>query len=269
MPSAAIIPRKIFRRSLNAREHNFASFFREFDGIKRVEHKFAAGGTRAGREAACDFVGFFAESRSKIGAKTWASESAGMRFTASSLEISRSFTISTADLDGCEAGAFPIPGLEDVQAIFFDRELDILHILEMIFQEGADFLQFLVGGGHFPCKLGHGVWRAHPGDDILSLRIDEILAVKYFFARRGITGKGHTCGAGVAHVSKYHCLDIDGGAPLVGEFRICGDTQSRGHYSRSRKRHRRNPTSAREGSCGKVLPMRLFDEGLEISPPCF
>ena len=38
----------------------------------------------------------FALSRSKMGARIWLSESAGIRFTASSLEMNFSFTISTA-----------------------------------------------------------------------------------------------------------------------------------------------------------------------------
>src|SRR5690348_17913265 len=56
--------------------------------------------------------------------------------------------------------------------------------------------------------------RADAGDDILALRIDEILAVEFARAGRGIAREGDAGGAVIAHIAEDHCLDIDRRAPI-------------------------------------------------------
>ena len=46
-------------------------------------------------------------------------------------------------------GALAISRLQDVEAIFFYGELEVLHVLEVTFESGAHFHELLVRSGHF------------------------------------------------------------------------------------------------------------------------
>src|ERR1700760_1107035 len=56
---------------------------------------------------------------------------------------------------------------------------------------------------------------ANSGDNILTLRINQVLAIKHFFARGWIAGERDAGGAAISAVSKHHGLGIDRGPPLV------------------------------------------------------
>ena len=110
--------------------------------------------------------------------------------------------------------------MQHVQLFLFDRELEILHVAEILFQRFADFFQFLVGRAddrivrHFGNRLGS----ADAGDDVFALGVDEIFAVENVFAGGRIAGEGDAGGAIVAHVAEDHALHVDGGAPFIGDF---------------------------------------------------
>ena len=101
-----------------------------------------------------------------------------MRFTASSFEISFSVDHLDGDADGGETGAFAVSRLQHVEPIVLDRELKVLHVLEMLLEERADFHQRLVRRWHFFGELRDRVRRAHAGDDVFALGVDQILAVE-------------------------------------------------------------------------------------------
>ena len=107
--------------------------------------------------------------------------------------------------------------MQDVEAVVFDRELEVLHVLEMLLEERAYFHQRLVRGGHFLGELRNRVRRAHAGDNVFALGVDEIFAVENFLAAGRIAGEGDASGAGVAHVAEDHRLHVDGRAPIVGD----------------------------------------------------
>ena len=119
------------------------------------------------------------------------------------------------DADGGDTGALAVAGLEHEELAVFDRELEVLHLVEMLFQRGADIFQFAIGLGHFLLKRGDGIGRADAGDDIFALRVDEIFAVKNFFAGGRVAGEGDAGAAFGAGVAEDHGLDVDGGAPFV------------------------------------------------------
>ena len=52
------------------------------------------------------------------------------------------------------------------------------------------------------------------GYNILSLCIDQVLAVNSLFTGGRISGKGNTGSGGIAHVSEYHGLYIDCSTPV-------------------------------------------------------
>ena len=138
-----------------------------------------------------------------------------MRFIAASLVISLLSDHLDRDADGGEAGAFAVARLQNVKAVVFDRELEVLHVLEMFFEKRAHFHQRLVRGRHFLGELGDRVRRAHARDHVFALRVDQIFAVENFFAAGRIARERDAGRARVAHVAEDHRLHIDRRAPVV------------------------------------------------------
>ena len=134
---------QIFRRSFDADEQNLFAFAGGFDGAIGVEINLAGGRAGTGRQTRGDDLRQLSTAaRSKTGASTWSSWSAGTRVTAVFQSISFSFTISTGEPHSREAGAFAVAGLEHEHLAFLDGELEVLHVLEMRFESLADLFQF-------------------------------------------------------------------------------------------------------------------------------
>ena len=55
---------------------------------------------------------------------------------------------------------------------------------------------------------------ADAGNDVLALRVDEVLAVELLLAGGRVAGERNAGAGGVAHVAKDHALDVDGSAPV-------------------------------------------------------
>src|SRR5206468_1195562 len=83
--------------------------------------------------------------------------------------------------------------------IFFHRELEVLHVLEVTLKDAAHFHQLLVRRGHFPRQIGNRMGCTHTCDHVFALRIDQILAVKDFFAGGWIARKCNPCCACLSH----------------------------------------------------------------------
>src|SRR5690554_1859086 len=61
---------------------------------------------------------------------------------------------------------------------------------------------------------GNRLRRANTGDHVLTLSVDQILAIETVFARRGITGEGYPCGTVFTHVAEHHRLYVDRRSPF-------------------------------------------------------
>src|SRR5690606_41874985 len=74
--------------------------------------------------------------------------------------------------------------------------------------------------GRSACRFARGpgqvLRRTDPCDDVLTLRIDQPLAVVLLLSGRRVAGEGDAGGAGFAHVAEDHRLDVDRGAPVAG-----------------------------------------------------
>ena len=68
---------------------------------------------------------------------------------------------------------------------------------------------------HFLGELGDRMRRANARDDIFALGVDQIFAVKDFFAAGWVAGEGNSRRAGFAHVAEDHRLDVNRRAPIV------------------------------------------------------
>ncbi len=85
----------------------------------------------------------------------------------------------------------------------------------MLFENLAHPLQFAMCLGHILFQFLDGFRRAHTGDHVFALGIDQVLAVEHFFAGRRVTGKSHARSAGLPKIPEDHRLNVDRGTPLV------------------------------------------------------
>ena len=83
------------------------------------------------------------------------------------------------DLDHGATRALAVTGLQHVEAVLFDGELEILHVLEVVLEFLLNREQLLVTLGHHLFEdlasagvaLGDGLRRADAGHDVFALRI--------------------------------------------------------------------------------------------------
>ena len=92
-------------------------------------------------------------------------------------------------------GTFAVASLQNVETIFLNSELEVLHVSEMTLQIATDFHQFIVGGGHFSSQMRNRMRRAYACDHVFALGVDQIFAVKDLFAGRRVARECNTCGA--------------------------------------------------------------------------
>ena len=142
------------------------------------------------------------------------------------------------DLDHCGTGTLTVAALQHPELAVLNRELDILHIREVLLQVVLYLVQLGIYLGHdlFQRRiLLHAVLlryvlslrpaaRALYGNllggadtcyDILALSVDEILAVEDVLARCGVAGECHAGSRVAAHVTEYHGLHRNGRSPLL------------------------------------------------------
>ena len=118
------------------------------------------------------------------------------------------------------AGPLTIAGLQHIELVLLDGELDVLHVAIMGLELRAHSIQLtehlwhrlfhrqlglasgLAGG------LGQRQRRADAGDDVLALGVDQIFPVKAVLAGRRVTCEGNAGGTVVAHIAKDHGLHI-------------------------------------------------------------
>ncbi len=133
------------------------------------------------------------------------------------LMIKPSLAISTAILIAALGSALAIAGLEHPQFAALDGELDILHVLVMLFQLGGDVHELVVDFGHLGTEMLDRVGIADTGHHIFTLGIQQVLAHHFLFTSGGVAGKGHARAGVIAHVAKDHRHNVDCGAQVIGD----------------------------------------------------
>ncbi len=106
------------------------------------------------------------------------------------------------DLDHRLAGALAVAGLQHEQLTLHDRELEVLHVAEVILEQLRDAHELGVRRGELHRELGDTLGRANPGDDILALRVGQELAVELLRAGRGIARERDAGRAVLAEVAE-------------------------------------------------------------------
>ena len=215
---------KILGARLDAGEHHLDALVGQFLGLGGREHELPGGGAGTGRQARGQKPGALLGG-GVVGPVEDRRQELRQRVGVGRLDrmLGRHELLLhhvVGDLHVGQCRPFAVPRLQHVELLLLDRELEVLHVAELLFERLADLLQLLVGAGkhRFVLHLGHGLGRPHAGDDVFALGVDQILAVEGVFAGGRVTGEGHASRAVVAHVAEHHALHVDGGAPLVGDL---------------------------------------------------
>ena len=114
-------------------------------------------------------------------------------------------------------GPLGVARLQHEQLPVLDRELRVLHVLVVLLELAEDLHQLLVRLGHDVLELGDVARVAHAGDHVLALGVDEEVAARLGLAGHLVAAERHAGGRVVALVAEHHLLDVDRGAPVVGD----------------------------------------------------
>ena len=118
---------------------------------------------------------------------------------------------------GCHAGPLRATSLQHVQLAVLERELHILHVLEVRFEFRRQALELAVDLGELAAfHLFDRLRRACAGDDIFALRVGEHVAIQHILAGAAVARERHTRAAVVPHVPVDHGDDVDRRPQAVG-----------------------------------------------------
>ena len=87
----------------------------------------------------------------------------------------------------------------------------------MALELAQDLGQLRGGVGHPVAELGEVARRAHAGDDVLALGVEEEVAGGLGRAGQLVAAEGHARAGRLAQVAVDHLLDVDRRAPVVGD----------------------------------------------------
>ena len=228
-------PVDVFRARLDAHQNNLAAFgFRRHRRF-RGKHDLAGGCPRGCGKTGTDHHPFDA----RINRRMQQLIKRGWINAADGVFLGNQAFIHHVDgnFHGGPRGALARARLQHPQLAALDGKLHVLHIPVMGFQPRTDSLEL---GKSFRHQLFHrGLFRA--GCDaplfgqrlrcadachhILTLGIDQELAIQALLTGGRIAGKGNAGGRGGAKIAEHHGLHIDGRAPIMRDIvqRAIGD----------------------------------------------
>ena len=107
--------------------------------------------------------------------------------------------------------------LQEVERPLLDGELDVLHVAVVPLELLHRLDQLLVRLRQPLLHLLEGLRRPDAGDDVLALRVDEVLAVHALLAGRRVAREADAGRRLLAPVPEHHLDDVDGRADVVGD----------------------------------------------------
>src|SRR5579883_844220 len=177
---------QVLRGGLIADQQNLFAFLRGLSRPICVEVNASGCGARPRRKAPGNDLGtglrLAIENRSKHLVKLVGGNSAHGRLPVDELLF---FHLDGKPNRG-EAGALAAAGLEHEDLAILNRKLEVLNILKVFLELGADSFQLVIGLGHVGFKIRNRLGRAYARDDVLALRVNEELAVEDLFASRRV-----------------------------------------------------------------------------------
>jgi len=113
------------------------------------------------------------------------------------------------DADRRRTGALARTALQHEQLVVLDRELDVLHIVIVLFEPIAGVDELFVDRRVLLVEFADRNRSADARDDVFALRVHQVLAIDRFFAGGGVAGEGDARAAVVSGVAVDHRLHID------------------------------------------------------------
>ncbi len=125
------------------------------------------------------------------------------------------------------------PALEHVELAVLDRELEVLHVAEVMLEGPGDSLELPVGVGHLrlerivdlpgpylltvACRKTDRLRRADAGDNVFALGVGQPLAEELLLSGGRIPCERDARGARVAEIAEDHRQHVARGAPRLGD----------------------------------------------------
>ena len=215
MPLAAWKPATSLAFVSGGRARRRAALGGGVDGLLGREHDLALGAARRGRDARGDHlvVGLGIE-----GLDEQRGEHLGFDRHQRLVAVEQPLLDGVArEAHGGLGRALGVARLEHVELPVLHRELGVLHVLVVALERLQDVHQLLVGVGQPLLHLGDVARRARAGDDVLALGVGQEVAARLGRAGHLVAAERDAGARRVALVAEDHLLDVDRGAPLVGD----------------------------------------------------
>ncbi len=120
------------------------------------------------------------------------------------------------DADGGETRALAVARLQHEEPAALDRELEVLHVVQLALESLPNLQKLLVDLGERLPQLADGARSAYSGDHVLALGVHQELPVEDVLAGGWIAGEGDAGAGLLAGVAVHHGLHVDRRAPVVG-----------------------------------------------------
>ena len=213
----------VFRAGLDPHQNDLAAIGLQLGGLVGREHDFAGGRARRGRQAGGDHVAL----GGGIDGRMQQLIERGRIDPRHRVLLGDQAFIGELDGDAQRRlrGALAAAGLQHPQLALLDRELHVLHVAVVLFEQRVDprqllerlghrgFHRRLVGAGFLARIFGDVLRRADARHHVLALRVDQEFAVQLALAGRGIARERNAGRRGLAHIAEHHRLHVDRGAP--------------------------------------------------------
>ena len=208
----------VLRGGLEADEDDLFALLALFDGVFSGEDDGAGSGARGSRDALADDV-LLVRLFQGVGVELRVQE----HIERLRIDLHESFLLGdhalvdevARDLDSGGSGTLAVTRLQHIEFAVFDGELHVLHIAVMLFEDLADFLEFVISFGEHVLHLGDGHRGTDTCDDVFALCVGQEFAHQALFAGGGVTGECDARTGGFAHVAERHHLHVDCGTPAV------------------------------------------------------
>ncbi len=172
------------------------------------------------------------------------------------------------DLQRRGRGSLAVAGLQHEQLAVLDGELHVLHVFIVVFERTGHLGELLVDLGQVLLELMDRLRRAHAGDHVFALGVDEVLAEQLLFARRRVAGERHARAGFVAGVAEHHLLHVDRGPPGIRNL-VHAAVHFRAGVVPRAEHGLDGLQQLRGGVGGEVLALLLLVIGLELADKLF
>ena len=123
----------------------------------------------------------------------------------------------TSDDESSGRRSLADPGLEHPQLAALDGELDVAQVAVVVLEEVHVAEELVEAALVELLQLRQRDGVVVSGDDVLALRVDQVVAVHAALPGRGVAGERDTGAGGVAEVAVDHRHDVDGGPEAGGD----------------------------------------------------